>query len=236
MATTTSATPVIEARALTKTYPGPPRVHALGPVDLRVDHGDYLAVLGPSGSGKSTLLNILGLLDEPTGGEYLFDGHPTSGLRDDARTALRGRRIGFVFQNFQLLEHRTAAENVALGQLYLGVPRARRVSAAVEALERVGLADRAWAVPSALSGGERQRVAIARALVGEPDVLLCDEPTGNLDSVTAARILDLVDALHAQRTTVVVITHDEATAARAALRVTVHDGQFAAPTDGHDGA
>jgi putative ABC transport system ATP-binding protein len=222
----TTAAPVIEARALVKTYPGPPAVHALGPVDLRIQRGEYLAIVGPSGSGKSTLLNLLGLLDEPTSGEYLFDGQPTAGLRDDERTALRGRRVGFVFQDFQLLPHRTAAGNVALGLLYLGLPRRLRMAEAAAALDRVGLGHRAAALPGQLSGGESQRVAIARALVTRPDVLLCDEPTGNLDSATADRILDLVDTLHDQGATIVVITHDPRTAARADRQVAVRDGRF----------
>jgi len=227
--------PVIAIRDLVKTYPGPPAIHALGPIDLQLEQGEYVAVVGPSGSGKSTLLNILGLLDKPTSGVYQLDGVATGGLTENARTALRGRRIGFVFQDFQLLAHASAVENVALGQLYTGVPARLRARQALSTLDRVGLSARAHASPSTMSGGERQRVAIARALVGEPSLLLCDEPTGNLDSVTAARILDLLDDLHAQGVALVVITHDPVTAARAQRTVALRDGRLqpsTAPTHG----
>ena len=218
--------PVIQTRGLAKVHPGPPQVRALGPVDLTVWAGEYLAVLGPSGSGKSTLLSILGMLDVPSGGDYLLDEVSTGGLAERERTALRGCRIGFVFQDFQLLKHYTAAENVALGLLYTGVSAPLRLSAALAALDRVGLGVRADAPASTLSGGEQQRVAIARALVGEPAILLCDEPTGNLDSATASAVLDLIDELHAQGVTVIMITHDPATAARAQRRVTLRDGRL----------
>ena len=216
--------PVIDVQALRKDYPGPPAVHALGPIDLTVERGEYVAIRGPSGSGKSTLMNLLGLLDVPSGGTYMLDGVDTGGLDENERTALRGRRIGFVFQDFQLLESQSAAENVALGELYTGTQRAQRRDRALRALTQVGLGYRADAVPSALSGGERQRVAIARALVGAPDLLLCDEPTGNLDSENSARILDLIGHLHQSGTTVLIITHDEATASRAQRSLRIRDG------------
>ncbi|MDP9795140.1 putative ABC transport system ATP-binding protein [Catenuloplanes nepalensis] len=216
--------PVIRFRGVGLTYPGPPPVTALRPADLTVAPGEYVTVVGPSGSGKSSLLNVAGLLDRPTAGGYELDGIDVGALRESARTALRGRRIGFVFQSFHLLPYRTATENVALAQLYAAVPRRRRLAAARDALDRVGLAHRRDALPLTLSGGERQRVAIARALVHEPSLLLCDEPTGNLDSATAGTVLDLLDALHATGITLVVITHDPVVAARGARTVTIRDG------------
>ncbi|MGV9265194.1 ABC transporter ATP-binding protein [Kitasatospora sp. NPDC003701] len=222
------STPVVEFRRVGLTYPGPPPVTALTPCDLAVAPGEYVTVTGPSGSGKSTFLNIAGLLDTPTTGRYLLDGIDTGPLRDGDRTALRGRRIGFVFQSFHLLAHRSAAENVALALLYTAA-RGRRAAAerrerAHEALVRVGLGHRADAVATRLSGGERQRVAIARALVGRPALLLCDEPTGNLDTATAQSVLALLDDLHAQGLTVLLITHDPQVAARGRRTVTIRDG------------
>ncbi|MER6394508.1 ABC transporter ATP-binding protein [Kitasatospora sp. NPDC059973] len=220
--------PLVEFRRVGLTYPGPPPVTALAPCDLAVDPGDYVTVTGPSGSGKSTFLNIAGLLDAPTTGRYLLDGVDTGPLADGDRTALRGRRIGFVFQSFHLLPHRSAAENVALALLYTAA-RGRRAAAerrerAREALVRVGLGHRADALPSRLSGGERQRVAIARALVGRPALLLCDEPTGNLDTATARSVLALLDDLHAQGLTLLLITHDPQVAARGRRTVAIRDG------------
>lgn len=225
--------PVIRARGLSKTYPGPPAVHALGPVDLMVARGDYLAIRGPSGSGKTTLLNLLGLLDTPSAGDYVLDGIDTRSLGENQRTALRGHRIGFVFQDYQLLDSLTPAENVALAELYTDTPRRSRLPRARDALARVGLADRADANAATLSGGEKQRVAIARALVGAPSLLLCDEPTGNLDSANAARILDVIDDLHASDVTIIVITHDETTSSRAARALFLHDGLFAIEENAH---
>ncbi|MFJ1863864.1 ABC transporter ATP-binding protein [Streptomyces sp. NPDC088097] len=218
--------PVIEFRGVALTYPGPPPVEALKPCELLVRRGEFVTIVGPSGSGKSTFLNVAGLLDSPTAGSYLLDGIDTGRLPDRARTALRGRRIGFVFQSFHLLPHRSALENVSLAMLYTSVPRARRLVRAREALEQVGLARRAGAVPGRLSGGERQRVAIARALVGRPSLLLCDEPTGNLDSENAASVLTLLDELHTAGMTVMVITHDAEVAARGLRTVTVRDGRL----------
>jgi putative ABC transport system ATP-binding protein len=216
--------PVIELRGLERTYPGPPPVRAVRPADLVIDAGDYVAVTGPSGSGKSTLLHLLGLLDTPTGGSYLLDGLDTSALSDLDRSSLRGSRIGFVFQAFHLLPYRTAEENVLLAQLYNRTPPAHRRPAALDALERVGLGDRIDALPTTLSGGERQRVAIARALVNRPSLLLCDEPTGNLDSQNAAIVMELIDVLHADGFTIVVISHDPNVAARANRTVAMKDG------------
>jgi putative ABC transport system ATP-binding protein len=216
--------PVIELRGLARTYPGSPPVLALRPADLVIESGDYVAVTGPSGSGKSTLLHLLGLLDSPTEGSYRLDGLDTSLLRDRDRSALRGRRIGFVFQSFHLLPYRTALENVQLAELYNRTPRAGRMPAASGALEAVGLGHRLEALPTTLSGGECQRVAIARALVNQPSLLLCDEPTGNLDSQNAATLMELLDRLNQSGFTVVVITHDPAVAAHAGRAIAISDG------------
>lgn len=216
--------PVIELRDVARTYPGPEPVRALLPCRLEVAAGDYLTVVGPSGSGKSTLLNLLGLLDRPTEGSYLLEGIDTDGLTENERTALRGTRLGFVFQSFHLIDHRTATDNVALGLLYRDVGPEGRRERAVAALESVGLGHRLDALSSTMSGGERQRVAIARALVGRPSVLLCDEPTGNLDSRTTENVLALLDDLHDQGITLVVITHEETVAGRGTRTVRISDG------------
>lgn len=217
---------VIEMRRAGLTYPGPPPVAALKPCDLVVRKGEFVTIVGPSGSGKSTFLNIAGLLDSPTEGHYLLDGIDTGTLSDPDRSALRGRRIGFVFQAFHLMPHRTAVDNVALSMVYAGAGRKDRVRAAGEALERVGLSHRMNAVPTTLSGGERQRVAIARALAARPSLLLCDEPTGNLDSATAATIMGLLEALHGDGMTVLVITHDPAVAERGMRTLSIRDGML----------
>ena len=222
--------PVIELRGLARTYPGPPPVPALRPADLVIETGDYVAVTGPSGSGKSTLLHLLGLLDAPTEGRYLLDGLDTSRLGDRDRSALRGRRIGFVFQEFHLLPHRTALENVLLAELYNRTPRGARLQAAMDALAAVGLGHRLEALPTTLSGGESQRVAIARALVNRPSLMLCDEPTGNLDSRNAAALMELLDQLNAAGYTIVVITHDAGVAAHAGRRIAIGDGVL---SEGH---
>jgi putative ABC transport system ATP-binding protein len=217
-------TPVIELAGLARTYPGPPPVPALRPADLVIGSGDYVAVTGPSGSGKSTLLHLLGLLDAPTGGSYRLDGLDTAALNDRDRSALRGRRIGIVFQAFHLLPYRTALENVVLAELYNRTPRGARLHAAADALEAVGLGHRFDALPTTLSGGECQRVAIARALVNQPALVLCDEPTGNLDSANAAALMGLLDELNAAGYTIVVITHDPKVAAHARRRIAISDG------------
>jgi len=218
--------PVIELRGLARTYPGAPPVHALRPADLVIEAGDYVAVTGPSGSGKSTLLHLLGLLDAPTAGSYLLDGLDTSALSDRDRSALRGRRIGIVFQAFHLLPYRTALENVLLAELYNQTPRSARLEAAAGALGEVGLGHRLDALPTTLSGGESQRVAIARALVNRPSLVLCDEPTGNLDSRNAAALMELLDQLNADGLTIVVITHDAGVAAHAGRTVAISDGSL----------
>lgn len=218
--------PVVDLQQASRTYGGRTPVHALRGVNLMVWPGDYVSVIGPSGSGKSTLLNVIGCLDRLTGGRYLLDGVDVDGLTDGQRTALRSRRIGFVFQSFHLLAHRSATENVAQGMLYQRVGRRERRERASDALDRVGLGHRLDHAPSTMSGGERQRVAIARALVTEPSVLLCDEPTGNLDSATTTDILGLFDDLRDAGITLVVITHDREVSERANARVRIVDGML----------
>ncbi|GAA3544810.1 ABC transporter ATP-binding protein [Nonomuraea rosea] len=216
--------PVIELTEVRREFAAQPPVRALDGVSLRVLSGDYLAVMGPSGSGKSTLLNVLGLLDRPSSGSYRLDGVETTALKDGARTRLRGDRIGFVFQSFHLLAHRSVVENVMLAELYGRSGRAGRRERALAALERVGLGHRTGFAPGRLSGGERQRTAIARALMGEPALLLCDEPTGNLDSRNTEAVLDLFAELREQGMTIVVITHEQGVSARARRRVRITDG------------
>ncbi|GGT20449.1 ABC transporter ATP-binding protein [Nonomuraea spiralis] len=216
--------PVISLAEVSREFAAEPPVRALDRVTLRVDRGDYLAIVGPSGSGKSTLLNVLGLLDRPSSGSYRLDGTETTTLRDGARTRLRGDRIGFVFQSFHLLSHRSVVENVMLAETYGGQARKGRRERALAALERVGLGHRTGFAPDRLSGGERQRTAIARALMGAPSLLLCDEPTGNLDSRNTESVLGLFDELRGQGMTLVVITHEQEVSKRAGRRVRITDG------------
>jgi ABC-type lipoprotein export system ATPase subunit len=201
-------------------------VQALRSVDLTIRAGEWMAIVGPSGSGKSTLLNILGCLDRPSTGSYLIEGIDAAGLSDDERAAVRAQMIGFVFQTFHLLSHRTALENVMLAEVYSGGERTGREDRAVAALERVGMVKRRDFLPTKLSGGEQQRVAIARALVGSPRLLLCDEPTGNLDTVNTDSLLALFDGLAEQGLTLVVITHDEDVARHARRLIRIVDGQL----------
>ncbi|WP_374687097.1 ATP-binding cassette domain-containing protein [Promineifilum sp.] len=217
---------VLELNNVGRQYGTEPAVHALVDVDLCVAPGEWLAITGPSGAGKSTLLHILGCLDRPTSGTYLFEGLNTAKLNDRQRAGLRSRRIGFVFQSFHLLPHRSVLENVMLAEVYRRQSHRGRRERALAALERVGLSHRVDYLPTKLSGGERQRVAVARALVGSPSLLLCDEPTGNLDSKTAASLLDLFEELNRQGLTLVVVTHDENVANRAGRRVHIIDGQL----------
>ena len=218
-------TPLVELRDVTRSFPGPPEVQALKGINLTVNDGEYVSIVGPSGSGKSTMLNILGLLDRPSVGEYRIDGHLTGSLDEDTRAAVRAQRIGFVFQAFHLMPRRTVLENVMLPMLYSGTPRAEREDRARQALDRVGLTHRIGFLPSTLSGGERQRVAVARAVVTRPSLLLADEPTGNLDGVTTADVMHLFEELVTDGLALIIITHDQAVAGRAPQCIRIADGR-----------
>jgi putative ABC transport system ATP-binding protein len=219
-------TPVLELADVSKTYPGSRPVEALGGVALAIESGELLAITGPSGSGKSTLLHIMGTLDRPTAGIVQITGVDTRELSDRELSGLRAHRIGFVFQQFFLLEALTALENVAEALVYSGVPARQRERRARAVLERIGLAERLHHRPKALSGGEQQRVAIARALVNEPAIVLADEPTGNLDTATGAAILELIRELHAGGATIAIITHDRELALGLPRQIEMRDGQI----------
>ncbi|MGN6238691.1 MAG: ABC transporter ATP-binding protein [Cellulosimicrobium cellulans] len=224
-ATTVSPTPVIDLGGARKTYrTGDLEFEALRGVDLRIERGEYVAIVGPSGSGKSTLMNVLGCLDTLTSGTYRLAGDDVADMDETDLASVRNEQIGFVFQQFNLLPSLSALRNVELPLVYRGVAPAERRDRAAEALARVGLADRTAHRPGQLSGGQQQRVAVARALVGEPALVLADEPTGNLDSRSTADVLDLLDALHAQGRTIVLITHEHEVAQRSRRVVRVLDG------------
>jgi putative ABC transport system ATP-binding protein len=224
--------PVLDLDDVTKSYPGEPPVHALREMDLTVDQGELVGIVGPSGSGKTTLLQLMGTLDRPTSGRVRITGLDVATMADDDVAYLRATRIGFIFQQFFLAEYATVLDNVADGLLYSGTPLAQRRQRALDALELVGLARRPDARPTQLSGGQRQRVAIARALVGEPAIVLADEPTGNLDQATGQSILTLIDQLNQAGSTIVVITHDHAVAQRMPRKIEILDGHIVADSGG----
>ena len=222
----TQPNPLIVMNELTRVYDlGPQQIFALNGVNLTIEQGEYVAIMGPSGSGKSTLMNIIGCLDTPTSGSYLLDGVSVETLNDDELAAIRNKKIGFVFQTFNLLARTTALQNVELPLVYAKIPRVERRRLAEEALTAVGLSDRMSHQPNELSGGQRQRVAIARALVNKPSLLLADEPTGNLDSQTGREILDLFHELHARGNSIILVTHEDDVAREAARIVHIRDGK-----------
>lgn len=219
--------PIIEIAGVKKIYDlGKTKVHALDGVDLKLYPNDYVAIMGPSGSGKSTMMNLLGCLDTPTEGVYLFGGEDVADMSDDELADIRNRRIGFVFQSFNLLARATTLRNVELPLVYAGIDSHTRVEKAEDALKKVGLDDRMDHKPNELSGGQRQRVAIARALVNNPSIILADEPTGNLDSKTGAEIMALFDALHAAGNTIILVTHEDDIAKHAKRCVRLRDGKI----------
>lgn len=218
---------MIAMRGITKRYVmGDQEVRALDGVDIDIKRNEYVALIGASGSGKSTLMNLLGCLDTPTSGSYLLNGRDTATLDDTELARVRNREIGFVFQSFHLLPRMSVLDNVAQPLVYRGTPRGERLKRARESLDRVGLGNRLSHRPNQLSGGQRQRVAVARALVGEPSILLADEPTGNLDTRTSAEIMALFDALHGQGQTVIVVTHEPDIAAHCRRTVRMSDGRI----------
>jgi len=226
--------PVLEVDQVTKVYPSEPPVAAIQGVSLTVGRGELVAVVGPSGSGKSTLLHLMGSLDRPTTGTVRVSGLDVGRLSDRELAALRATRIGFVFQQFFLAEHQTALDNVADGLLYAAVPLAERRAQALDALALVGLAERPHVRPTQLSGGQRQRVAIARALVGQPAIVLADEPTGNLDQAVGQSIIGLLHELHRSGVTIVVITHDHSIASGMSRRIDMLDGRIVSDSAGQD--
>jgi len=222
---------LIRIENLNKTYLlGNVQVEAIKQIDLNIRLNEYVAIMGPSGSGKSTLMNILGCLDVPTSGRYILNGQDVSNLTDDQLATIRNKEIGFVFQTFNLLPRATALHNVELPLIYNGTPRQKRQQLALEALQRVGLAERASHKPTELSGGQRQRVAIARALINHPSIILADEPTGNLDSKTGEEIMRIFDDLHKAGNTIILVTHEESIAKRSERIIRLLDGQILSDT------
>ena len=223
-----SGVPLLELQGVTKSHRlGDTTVQVLHPIDLRVDDGEFVAIMGPSGSGKTTCLEILGAISRPTTGRYRFEGEAVEGLSDDSLADLRARRMGFVFQTFNLMPRMSALRNAALPLLYAGIPREEREERAAEMLRRVGLGHRLDRRPAQLSGGERQRVAVARALVNRPRVIFADEPTGNLDEANGREVMAMFRGLHAEGRTLVVVTHSEEVAAQAQRVVRIRDGRVA---------
>jgi putative ABC transport system ATP-binding protein len=222
-----AAAHLIEMHDLTRVYElGTEKIHALNGVDLIIEHGEYVAIMGPSGSGKSTLMNVIGCLDTPSSGRYMLDGVGVESMTEDELAAIRNKKIGFVFQTFNLLARTTALHNVELPLIYAKIPRVRRRELAEEALAAVGLQDRMNHQPNELSGGQRQRVAIARALVNKPSLLLADEPTGNLDSKTGREILDLFRDLSTRGNSIIMVTHEDDVAREAQRVIHIRDGKI----------
>lgn len=216
---------VIELRNITRDFPlGHEIIKVLKGINLDIDRGEYVAFMGPSGSGKSTLMNLLGCLDTPTSGNYILNGKDVSKMSDDDLAEIRNKEIGFVFQTFNLLPRTTALENVALPMVYAGATKAARTERATQVLKDVGLADRMDHKPNQLSGGQRQRVAVGRALVNNPSIILADEPTGNLDSITSLEIMHLFDEIHKAGNTVILVTHEEEVARHAHRIIRLRDG------------
>ncbi|PKA82150.1 putative ABC transport system ATP-binding protein [Ulvibacter sp. MAR_2010_11] len=222
---------VIKIRNITRDFPlGQEVVKVLKGIDLDIEKGEYVALMGPSGSGKSTLMNLLGCLDTPTSGTYELSGHDVSDMSDDQLAEIRNKEIGFVFQTFNLLPRTTALENVALPMVYAGASKSVRTQRAEEVLKDVGLADRMDHKPNQLSGGQRQRVAVGRALVNKPSIILADEPTGNLDSITSLEIMNLFDEIHRAGNTVIIVTHEEEVAQHAHRVIRLRDGMVETDT------
>lgn len=217
---------IISLTNICRSFPSDPPVNALVNINLNVISGEWISITGPSGSGKSTLMNILGCLDRQTSGEYMFNGIDISSINESQRAGLRSRKIGFIFQSFFLLSHRTVLENVMLGEIYQKKPIKERVERAEKVLKQVDMLKRSKFFPTHISGGERQRVAIARALMGEPDILLCDEPTGNLDTKSTEMILGLFEEINKNGQTIIVITHEQDVAERARRCIKMVDGEI----------